>query len=446
MGPEDPRLAAGTDPTLRVLVAVPIPLQRALVQFFMQEAGFELLPIPLPNVNVADLAGHDHPDAIVLHESVAKRSDAGLVREVRRDSPSTKIVVLAQAPDEAWRGPARGADAYLEEWVGIAELDGVLRDLCSAGSTVFAVPPAQTVEPRALDQALIAGGADGEARMPPAPAPTRSGRWYERLQGAAAAAVILFALFWGPGLFRETASIQGQSGGANASLDDAYASFYLLVADLQRGSPSSVLIGDASDLRAARAAALSAGADVTGLDAVILSSVQPLLSNVPPATANAIVEALGGLVEQPPSAPEPGPSAAPSPSVAPSPTAAPSATEAPSPSESPSPSDSPSPSESPSPSPTESPSSSPTESPSSNPTESPSSSPTESPSSSPTDSPSSSPTESGTPTVPAIRQAQGPDAGGSGGTPLNPALVITLVFAVVPASSWWLRASSRGLS
>src|SRR5438445_10725896 len=99
MEPEDPRLATGTDPTLRVLVAVPIPLQRALVQFFMQEAGFELLPIPLPNVDVADLAGHDHPDAIVLHESVAKRSDSGLAREARRDSPSPKLGVPAPPPD-----------------------------------------------------------------------------------------------------------------------------------------------------------------------------------------------------------------------------------------------------------------------------------------------------------------------------------------------------------
>jgi hypothetical protein len=412
MGPEDPRLAAGTDPTLRVLVAVPIPLQRALVQFFMQEAGFELLPIPLPNVDVADLAGHDHPDAIVLHESVAKRSDAGLVREVRRDSPSTKIVVLAQAPDEAWRGPARGADAYLEEWVGIAELDGVLRDLCHTRSAPLAVLPDQTAKPRVPELATVAGGGDGEALMPPAPAATRSGRWYERLQGAAAAAVILFALFWGPGLFRETASIQGQSGGESAGLADAYTSFYLLVDDLREGSPSSVLIGDASDLLAARAAALSAGVDVSVLDADIATSVQPLLSNVPPATASAIVAVLGGLVDQPSSAPEPGPRAAPGPSEAPSP--GPSA--APSPSESPSPS----PSESPSPSPSDSPSDSP--------------------------SGSLSPSESATPTAPAVQQVQGPDAGGSGGTPPNPVLAITLVFAVVPASSWWLRASSRGLS
>ena len=96
MSPEEPRLARGTDPTLRVLVAVPIPLQRSLVQFFMQEAGFELLPIPLPNVNVAKVAAHDHPDAIVLHESVAKPWDSGLVSDVRRESPSTRVVVLAQ--------------------------------------------------------------------------------------------------------------------------------------------------------------------------------------------------------------------------------------------------------------------------------------------------------------------------------------------------------------
>ena len=236
MSPEEPRLARGTDPTLRVLVAVPIPLQRSLVQFFMQEAGFELLPIPLPNVNVAKVAAHDHPDAIVLHESVAKPWDSGLVSEVRRDSPSTRIVVLAQAPDEAWAGPARGADAYLEEWVGIAELEGVLRDLCPVGSTPLAAASAQTTEtaPEAL---LVAERAEQETPMPAAPARARGGRWYERIQGAAAAAIILFALLRGPAMFQETASIQGQSGGADAGLTDAYTSLGLLVYDLQQGSP-----------------------------------------------------------------------------------------------------------------------------------------------------------------------------------------------------------------
>ncbi|MDP9302693.1 MAG: hypothetical protein M3P43_17640 [Actinomycetota bacterium] len=379
MSPEDPRLAAGTDPTLRVLVAVPIPLQRALVQFFMQEAGFELLPIPLPNVNVAYLAAHDHPDAIVLHESVAKPWDSGLVDEVRRDSPSTKIVVLAQAPEEAWAGPARGADAYLEEWVGIAELEGVLRDLCPVGSTLVAAGSAQTVETPGLEHLPIEE-AEQETPMPAASARTRGGRWYERIQGAAAAALILFALLRGPGMFQETASIQGQTGAADASLDVAYSSFQLLVADLQQGSPSSVLIQDAGDLRAALATAMAAGADVRNLSAEIASQVQPLLENVPADTASAIVAALGGLVEQPSPAPEPSPS--------------------------------------------------------------PSASDTPSPSASDTPSPSASSSTTG----PLVQQAQGADTGGPGGTPHAPALTMTLVFAVLPASSWWLRAGSRRLS
>ena len=88
MSPEEPRLARGTDPTLRVLVAVPIPLQRSLVQFFMQEAGFELLPIPLPNVNVAKVAAHDHPDAIVLARE--RRETVGLGSGIRR-SPRVAV-------------------------------------------------------------------------------------------------------------------------------------------------------------------------------------------------------------------------------------------------------------------------------------------------------------------------------------------------------------------
>src|SRR5439155_1133641 len=231
------------------------------------------------------------------------------------------------------------------------------------------------------DHPPLAEGAEGEALMPAAPAPTRSGRWYERFQGAAAAVVILFALFRGPGLFLQTVSTQGEGGSAKTSLDVAYSSFNLLVADLKQGSPSEVLIRDAGDLRAALAAAMTAGADVRDLNAEIASQVPPLLSNVPPATATAIVAALGGLVDNPSSGPEP--------------------------------SASPSPSESPSPSPSESPSPSPSESSSA---------------------------------AGAVQQAQGADAGGPGGTPPDPTLAITLVFAVLPASSWLLRANSRNLS
>ena len=221
MSPEEPRLAGGTDPTLRVLVAVPIPLQRSLVQFFMQEAGFELLPIPLPNVNVAKVAAHDHPDAIVLHESVAKPWDSSLVSEVRRESPSTRVVVLAQAPDEAWAGPARGADAYLEEWVGIAELEGVLRDLCPAGSTLLAAASAQTME-TAAGAPLVTEDAEQETPMPAAPA-RHAGRSLVRADtGRRRGRDHPLRAAKSPGMFQETASIQGPTGDVNAGLVGAY--------------------------------------------------------------------------------------------------------------------------------------------------------------------------------------------------------------------------------
>jgi len=165
MSPEDPRLAVGTDPPLRVLVAVPTPLQRALVGFFIQEAGFELLPLPLQDADVVKLAAHDRPDAIVLHERIALRGDAGLARGDHRDSPSTQIAVLAQAPEEGWRGPARGADAYLEEGVGIAELEGVLRDLCRGGSTLLDATAGQA-EASGLGRLPLAEGAVEEIPMP----------------------------------------------------------------------------------------------------------------------------------------------------------------------------------------------------------------------------------------------------------------------------------------
>ena len=131
MPPDEPPLAEGTGVgPLRVLVAMPTPLQCTLVRFFLDEAGFEILPMVPVGADVIPLAAGDRPEALVLHERFAVHERAGLVQGVRRVSPSSKIVVLTQRPEEAWRGPSRGADAYLEEWTGIANLEGILSQLC----------------------------------------------------------------------------------------------------------------------------------------------------------------------------------------------------------------------------------------------------------------------------------------------------------------------------
>ena len=276
MPPDEPPLAEGTGlGPLRVLVAMPTPLQCTLVRFFLDEAGFEILPMVPVGADVIPLAAGDRPEALVLHERFALHERAGLVQGVRRVSPSSKIVVLAQEPEEAWRGPSRGADAYLEEWVGLAHLEGILSQLCRGVSGPCDATSDHELE--ALDLGDIQVAEDAEEVAPPRLAPVRSGRRHERLLGAVAAVVILIALLRGPGLFLATPSTsQSGSAAAAAHLREAYSSFELLVANMQAGSSSDVLIGAASNLLAVRAAAIASGADVRDLDAGIASQLPSL--------------------------------------------------------------------------------------------------------------------------------------------------------------------------
>ena len=351
---DEPPLAEGTGlGPLRVLVAMPTPLQCTLVRFFLDEDRFEILPLVPVGADLIPLAAGDRPEALILHERFAVHEGAGLVQGVRRVSPSSKIVVLAEAPEEAWRGPSRGADAYLEEWVGMADLERILSKLCRGVSGPCDATSDDELE--ALDLGDLQVAEDAEEVAKPRPAPVRSGRRYERLLGAVAAVVILIGLLRGPGLFLATPSTsESGSAAAVAHLHEAYSSLKLLVANMQAGSSSDVLIGEASDLLAVRAAAVASGADVRDLDAMISSQVPSLLPNVSTKTASAIVAVLAELLPRPTPPLEPSPSESPTPSETPSPSQSPS----PSPSGSPSPSESPSPSPTGSPSPSESPSAS----------------------------------------------------------------------------------------
>ena len=333
MPPDEPPLVEGTGlGPLRVLVAMPTPLQCTLVRFFLDEARFEILPMVPVGADVIPLAAGDRPEALVLHERFAAHERAGLVQGVRRVSPSSKIVVLSEDPEEAWRGPSRGADAYLEEWAGMAHLEGILSQLCRGVSGPCDATSDDELE--ALDLGELRVAEDAEEVAPPRPAPVRSGRRYERLLGAAAAVIILMALLRGPGLFLATPSTsESGSAAAAAHLHDAYSSFEVLVANMQAGSSSEVLIGEAGHLLAVRAAAIASGADVRDLDAGIASQVPSLLSSVSPKTASAIVAVLGELLPSPITPPEPSPSESPSlsPSGSPSPELANPSIDSPSP-------------------------------------------------------------------------------------------------------------------
>ena len=390
-----------TSGPLRVLVAAHQPLHRELVRFFLEEGGCQVVALVARGDDAVSLAAEKRPDAVILHESLAAIGDEGLIQRVRQGSESTKIVVITPEPEQAWSGPFRGADAFVEEWVGIQNLGPVLQRLCRGAP---GLQPARTEPELAMVGAATAAGEGGEPPTAPRAVDQPKGwqaRWYERLQGAAAASVILIALFLGRGLF-QLPPTSGDAGSAVASahLTNAYSTLAVLVASMRDGMSPEVIAGNARKLSQERAAAIASGADVTRLDAAIAAEVPPLLPNITDEGAAAVEAILGDLVadQGPPPSPEPSPAEVPSPE--------------PSPEESPSPEPSETPSPEPSPTETPSPEPSPTETPSPEP------SPTETPS------PSETPSPGGSAALAPIPSAAG------------------LVFVSLPVLSW-MRARAR---
>src|SRR6266508_2263505 len=168
---------------LRVLVAAPQPLHRELVRFFLEEAGCQVVALAASGGDAISLVTSKRPDAVILHESLVTTVGAGLIQRVRQGSTSTKIVVVTPQPERAWGGRSRGADAFVEEWVGIQELGIVLQRLC---------------------------------------------------RGAAAASVILILLLLGRGLLLPATS-EGSGSEASAYLTNANSTLQLLVASMRAG-------------------------------------------------------------------------------------------------------------------------------------------------------------------------------------------------------------------
>lgn len=415
---------------LRVLVAAPQPLHRELVRFFLEDAGCQVVALVASGEDAVSLVASKRPDAVILHESlVVAMVGAGLIQRIHRGSTSTKIVVVTPQPELAWSGPSRGADAFVEEWIGIQELGLILPRLCRGAPVP--VQPARVYAERGTAGSSPAGGQGEVLPSPPRAVDPPVGwqtRWYEPIRGAAAASVILILLLLGRGLLQLPATSEGPGSPASAHLTNAYSTLEVLVESMRAGRSGEAIAETARRLIAERAAALASGADTTRLDAAIDAEVSPLLSSVtdegaaaiesvlgdlvstqgPPSSLAAAIESvLGNLVstQGPPPSLEPGPAEVPSPE--------PSPTERSGPKQSPNPEESPTAEASPSPEPSETPSPepSPTETLSPSGTASPDVSPTESPSPSESQSPepseSASPSTPGPTAVPAIPTAAG---------------------------------------
>jgi len=287
---------------LRVLVAAHQPLHRELVRFFLEEAGCQVVALVASAEDAISLVTSKRPDAVILDESLVAKVGAGFIQRVRQGSTSTKIVVVTPQPERSWSGPSRGADAFVEEWVGIQELGIVLQRLCRGAPVP--VQPARVQAKRATAGSSPAAG-QGEGLPPSARAVHLprglKDRWSERLRGAAAASVILILLLLGRGLLLPATS-EDPGSAASAYLTTAYSTLELLAASMRPGRSAEAIAETARRLIAERAAALASGADTSRLDEAIDAKVSPLLSNVTDKGAAAIEFVLGDLlsIQDPP--------------------------------------------------------------------------------------------------------------------------------------------------
>ena len=427
-----------------VLIADRRPVSRQLIRFLLEQDRFDVLGEASTVTEVLRSVTTHRPDALVVNDNVPAAPGTDPIREIRRLSPSTKVVLISSGRLEG--SPWQGADAILEEEVSVRQLTRVLAQIL-AGVAVIA-PAAISIEGPGEAAPSATASRPGRRSM--------AGRWVARLQGAVAACILVLAFV----VAHSSGPVGPSTGDRSVRLDAAYSSLERLVDALEQGASPADISAAAGRLVVLRAEAIAAGVSVEQLDAAIRSQIPDLLSSVPDPIAATVTTVLGDVLTQgpppPTTSPEPSPTVEPSPSPEPSPNPEPSPvpdtnpapppqpepspssepspepSASPSPEPSPSPIPEPSPSPSPSPEPSLSPSPSPSETPSPSPSETPSPSPSETPSPSPTETPSPEPSESPTPSP----EDGDPDNGSSGG------LAVAL-FAAVPLSTYLARRRAR---
>lgn len=264
---------------IRVAIAGNIYAKRALVRRFLEDDGFAVAAEARDQEGLFAALRSQEPDAVVLDDDLAPW-DLG---EIRQAAPDAKIVLFTSGAPDASRVPA-GADGYLQKGVGLGHLTLLLREL-------LAKPQAPIVLPAAPPVAVPHG-------------PEHERRVALRL-GAIAAALVLvaggaLAVISGPGerapgpRATSTGGPVVPEGPKLTVLDRALADLRDLRGALRDGS---YVLAEAlaRSLMANRDAALDEGFSVSGLDAAIRSTLQPLIGILAPRVIPTLQAILGNL-------------------------------------------------------------------------------------------------------------------------------------------------------
>jgi DNA-binding NarL/FixJ family response regulator len=226
------------------------PLERNLLRYLLEANSF-LVPAEAGTPPDALLhVERQRPDAVVLHVNAARNAGRPLIPLIRAASPETVIVLLTSSAGTIGIEMRRGADAVLEEAIGLKDLADVIRKLRRA--TGGYTGPARVVPP-------ANGGRDLQRdRHPFARRMTdRRAVWVERLRGASVAAALLI------GVFLSSGSVLWRSASAD-ELERAEITLIELVRAIEHGDGERAE-GLAVELRILWEAARDAGADPQAL-------------------------------------------------------------------------------------------------------------------------------------------------------------------------------------
>jgi AmiR/NasT family two-component response regulator len=366
----------------RAVVADGRPLERGLVRFLLDEAGYAVVAEAGAAHDTAEAVRGYQPDVLVLNENTAVDHGVPVMADLRQASPATKFILVTSSGTTVPADLLDEADAVIEEGAGIKELGFALESTRRGVRTETARIQA-ALEPLSLSE----------------PGVRNHLRWLERMQGAAAASILIIAIALFVGPYGGMPSGPEGNREANVHISAAFRSLDELAERVSTADPSEV--GSlAATLWTQRALALASGGDVTALDEEIATTLRPLVSLMSPEAATTLLAILRDLVpgSEPPAppvdsttTPEPSPLPAESATQSPSP-------ESPVPSETPAPSPEPEPTHGPPPRPTPSPEPEPTDTPSTSPEPEPTDTPSPVPEPEPTKTPSPAPTETTSPT------------------------------------------------
>ena len=117
-------------PKIRLVVVDDSQDIRVVLRLALETEGFEVVAEAADGLEAIEAVKREKPDGVILDLAMPRMDGFDAMDEIRRASPSTKIVVVT-ASGKAMMAEAagRGADFFVDKTVAARELPAVLRSV-----------------------------------------------------------------------------------------------------------------------------------------------------------------------------------------------------------------------------------------------------------------------------------------------------------------------------